>query len=98
MNQDSQSAADSIDRRKHRNVLSESLERALSTDAGDTEAHVTRALGRAELLSRADDTAEPLEEHLVEAVKCDEEAEQRYHLRQAAQYLKALPSQSPQVA
>jgi hypothetical protein len=98
MNDDSQSSTDSIDRRKHRNVIDESLEAALSADCDDTEEHVTRALGRAELLSRADDTAEPLEDHLVEAVKHDDETEQRYHIRQAAQYLKALPSQSPQVA
>jgi hypothetical protein len=98
MNDDSQSSTDSIDRRKHRNVIDESLEAALSADCADTEAQVIRALGRAELLSRADDTAEPLEDHLVEAVKRDDETEQRYHLRQAAQYLKALPVQSPQVA
>lgn len=98
MSRDSRSSTDSIDRRKHRNVLDESLESALSTDCVDTEKHVTTALGRAELLRRVDDTAEPLEEHLVEAMRAEDETEQRYHLRQAAQHLEALAQRTRQVA
>jgi hypothetical protein len=95
MRNDSGSMSGSIDPDRQYEQLSNSLDSALNTDHGDTrEQLLARALGRVALLRTTEETEktpDPLERHLVAAM-AEEADERRYHIRQAAQYVEVLPT------